>query len=81
MEKFGDQFYLVANEVFNISGPPQKLSPVEVEDLPVIISWRGGHFNFDIDEKACFELLCSIVSDMNLMQHPGFVSFPLGKSI
>ena len=61
-------------------GNPRKLSSEEVEDLPVIISWRGDKCSFETDEKECIELLASIISDMNSMQDD-FISFPLGMYI
>ena len=80
VEKIGEAFYLIADEVFLISGNPRKLSSQEVEDLPVIISWRGDKCSFETDEKECIELLASIISDMNSMQDD-FISFPLGMYI
>ena len=55
------------------------LTPEEKQELPVIICWKGEACHFQTDEKETTRLLCQIISDMNLMQNPKFVSFPLGE--
>ena len=70
---------MIAVDVFLISGDARKLDRQEVDELPVVISWKGPKYCFETDKKECFELLVKIISDMNSMQNPKFVSFPLGK--
>ena len=81
VEKLGDEFFLVACDVFNLSAAPiRKLSIEEIDELPVIISWKGPKISYETDPKKCFELLVEILADMNLMQDPAYRSFPLGES-
>ena len=83
VEKLGQddecKYYLIASEVFCLSGELRMLTPGEIADLPMIISWKGPPLSFSIDEKECFKLITDIIYDMNQMQDPEFVSFPVGK--
>ena len=83
VEKFEEgedaKYYLVAGEVFSLTGELRQLTDEEIADLPVIISWKGPNLNFEMDEKECFRLLSEIIFDMNEMQDPRFVSFPVGE--
>ena len=86
VERFPDKddptksnFYLIAGDVFLVSGEVKKLSQDDIKELPITISWKGPLFSFETDEAKCFELLTKIIYDMNLMQDPRFVSFPLGR--
>jgi hypothetical protein len=76
--EFNNAYYLIASDVFLLGGKPRKLTPEDIQELPVIISWKGPDYHYKTDEKECFQLLCKIIFDMNLMQNPKFVSFPLG---
>ena len=81
VEKLGEEFFLVAYDIFNLSAVPiRKFSMEEIEELPVIISWKGPRIRFETDPEKCFELLVEILADMNLMQDPNYRSFPLGES-
>ena len=79
VELLAEEYYLIASDVFIISGSTRKLTRHEIDELPVIISWKGPRFCFHTDEKKCYELLTEIFQDMNMMQNPKFVSFPLGN--
>ena len=83
VEKFDDgedaKYYLVAGELFSLTGELKQLTDEEIADLPVIISWKGPNVKFEMDEKECFRLLTEIIFDMNKMQDPRFVSFPVGE--
>ena len=79
VEEFDEEFYLIGSEVFLLGGKGRKLTEEEVQNLPVVISWKGPDHKFIWDEKECLELLCKILQDMNQMQNPKFKSFPLGK--
>ena len=82
VEEFDDRFYLISSDVWLLGGgEPRKLSQDEVEALPIIFSWRGPGCHFRTDMKECTRLLCEIIRDMNIMQNPKFISFPLGKNI
>jgi hypothetical protein len=78
VEQLQGNYFLIAYDVFIISGKPRKLTPEEILELPVIISWKGPSFSFDTDEKMCFELLSKIIFDMNQMQDRRYTSFPMG---
>jgi hypothetical protein len=84
VENFGDEdnpvYYLVACDVFLLTGDLVKLTPEEVEDLPVIISWRGPQLSFQTDKKECFKLLTEMIFNFNMMQpaNSEFKSFFLG---
>ena len=79
VEQFGENYYLVATDIFILGGQTRKLTLEETWELPVTVSWKGPHFCFETDERKCVELLSKIFSDMNTMQNKKFVSFPLGK--
>ena len=84
VENFGEEdnpvYYLVACEVFLLTGDLLKLTPEEIEELPVIISWKGPTLSFNTDKEECFKLLTEIVSNFNMMQPTDseFKSFILG---
>ena len=80
VEEFLGKFFLISSEVWSLGGEgPRQLTPDEIQELPVIISWKGPECFFRSDIKECISLLCQIIGDMNLMQNHKFVSFPLGK--
>ena len=80
VEKFSERYYLISSDVWLLGGGvPMMLTPEEKQELPVIICWKGEACHFQTDEKETTRLLCQIISDMNLMQNPKFVSFPLGE--
>ena len=80
VEEFGERYFLISSDVWLLGGGvPRMLTHEEVQELPVIISWKGEPCHFHTDEKETMSLLCQIISDMNKMQNPKFVSFPLGK--
>ena len=85
LEQFGEdderKYYLIACDVFCLTGELEVLTPDQIADLPVIISWKGPTMTFSSDERECYKLLTDIIYDMNLMQDPQFVSFPVGKSL
>ena len=84
VENFGEEdkpvYYLVACDVFLLTGDLRKLTSDEVEDLPVNISWKGPFLSFKTDKKECYKLLTEIISNFNMMQPPDseFKSFILG---
>ena len=80
MEEFDGQYLLISSDVWLLGGgEPRILSPEEIKELPVIICWKGEPCHFQADKEKAIGLLCQIVTDMNLMQNPKFVSFPLGN--
>ena len=85
VERFGNgddsKYYLIACEIFCLTGELKKLTSEEMDNLPVIISWKGPRLNFSTDEKECFKLITDIIFDFNQMQDQEFVSFPVGKHL
>jgi len=75
--EFDDKMYLVADSVFILGLPVIKLTPEEVDSLPVIISWIGPKYEFKTDPEAGFRLLVEIIDDFNSLQNPKFKSAPL----
>ena len=80
VEDFDGSFFLISSEIWSLGEVPRKLTPEEIQELPVSISWKGPDCHFQSDQKECCRLLCQIISDMNMMQNEKFVSFPLGNS-
>merc|ERR1719334_1600355 len=72
VERFGNgddsKYYLIACEIFCLTGELKKLTSEEMDNLPVIISWKGPRLNFSTDEKECFKLITDIIFDFNQMQ-------------
>ena len=77
--EFDEKMYLVSNSVFLLGLPVVKLTPEEVDALPVTISWTGPKYDFQTDTEAGFRLLVEIIDDFNSLQNPKFKSAPLGK--
>ena len=80
VEEFNGAYFLISSETWILGDAPRELTPEEIRELPVTISWKGPECHFQSDKMECFSLLCQIISDMNLMQNEKFVSFPLGIS-
>ena len=81
VEEFDEKYYLISSDIWLLGGVLMMLTPEEAQELPVIICWKGDPCHFRSNEKETIELLCQIISDMNMMQNPKFVSFPLGKYV
>ena len=89
VEKIGDRYFFIAgsDQIFHLNDQKNddepfaiKLSREEVEELEVQIVWTGSsQYEYDVDEKEAFDLLCSIIHKMNLMQDEQFHSVILGK--
>ena len=85
VEKFGENYYFIGYDVFNLGKPGSPLEDVrkmtsdEVKELPVIISWSGPKLDFETDFEQCFTRLADILYDYNPMQPRKYVSFGLGK--
>ena len=90
MDKIGDQIYFIANKVYclnRVSMAPsddhvpyaRELTPEEVKNLPVNISYIGPELEFDCDEEAFARLYTDIIRDCNVMQSREFVSAPVGE--
>ena len=90
MDKIGDDIYLIANRVYRlnrVSMDPSdnhtpyatELTPEEVHNLPVNISYIGPELEFECDEAAFARLYTDIIRDSNVMQSPDFVSAPVGE--
>ena len=79
VEEIDGSYYLIGSSIFKLGGAPRKLTQEDIQQLPVIISWRGPECDFYTDSKECIRLLCQIIEDMNMMQNPTYVDFPLGR--
>ena len=79
VEEIDGSYYLIGSSVFKLGGDLNKLTEDDIQELPVIISWRGPVCEFSTDEKECIRLLCQIIEDMNNMQNSTYVDFPLGR--
>ena len=78
VELIEEKYYLIANDVFSLSGIPKKLTSEVKADLPIQIKWKGPSLDFKVDVRECFKLLVDIIYDMNEMQDRRFASAPLG---
>jgi hypothetical protein len=79
VEEIDGSYYLIGSSIFKLGGNPSKLTQEDIQELPLIISWRGPMCEFITDEKECIRLFCQIIEDMNNMQNPTYVDFPLGR--
>jgi hypothetical protein len=79
VEEIEGSFYLIASSIYLLGGHPRKLTQDDIQQLSVIISWRGPVCEFITEEKECIRLLFQILEDMNNMQDPTYVDFPLGR--
>ena len=58
----------------------RKLSSEEIETLAVEVVWTGDeNKEYSDNDGEAFDLLVSLIRNMNMMQDPDFHSFPLGK--
>jgi hypothetical protein len=79
VEEIDGSFYLISSSIFILGGHPRKLTRDDIQQLSVLISWRGPECEFITGEKECIRLLCQILEDMNNVQNPTYVDFPLGR--
>ena len=88
VEKFEENYYMIAYDVFNLGkpgspleSPLRKMTADEIEQLPVIISWKGPKLNFETDFEQCVTHIAEVLFDFNLMQPRNckYVSFGLGN--
>ena len=79
VECFENICYLIAAEIFCITGVCKKLTVEERNRLPILVSWKGGDCRYELDQEQCLRLLTMIIFDTNLMQNRRFASFPLGN--
>ena len=80
IEKIGEEYFLVAHEVYNLSASPVKrMTEMELMGLPVILSWKGPPLRFETDRASCLRLLLDIIYNMNIMQDTEYVSLPVGN--
>ena len=70
----------MAKDVFKLKVTPRKLTDEEVNELPVVLKWKGPNIEFCTDMYEGLKLLIRIIYDMNEMQNPKFTSAPLGNS-
>ena len=59
----------------------RELTSDEIEDLPECIVYVGQPEEFKVDHKRAFELLVSMIFNMNLMQEAAFQSFPVASFV
>ena len=79
--KFGDQYYLVASDIFNLSDGGVKLTEEDINALPAIICYLGQDFKYSDNEREAYSLLMKIISNINKMQDSTeYQSFPLGEA-
>ena len=78
VEKFQDRYYLFTPDVFDLSDGGKKLSPSEVDKLPVRVTYTGEEFEYRADTKEAFEILMRIISNGNKMQDRESYSVMLG---
>ena len=89
IEKISNNFYFISgpNQVFLLNSDStldifaKELTSDEISDLPECILYSGQPEQFKVDHKRAFELLVSLIFNMNQMQEDGFQSFPVASFV
>ena len=79
VEKFDGRYYLIASEIYDLSGGGKCLSDGEKKSLPFNLTYSGPEVKFKTDEKTAYEILLRIISNANKLQDAQYYSFILGS--
>ena len=81
VEMFDGKYYLIANDIFDLSNNGQAIGTDIISQFPVILCYLGDQLHFEDNECEAFKLLIKIIYNFNRLQDSKFHSFPLGKLI
>ena len=79
IDKIGQKWYFVANDVFDLAEGGHKLDDDELKALPIRLCYFGENIQFKTDRKEAFWILMKLFTNANRLQPDAeFNSFPVG---
>ena len=78
VEKHGGRWYFFCSDVFDLSNEARKLTPDDLEQLPIRVTYTGEAYEFKTDLREAYILLMRIFRIGNMMQDRENYSWLLG---